>query len=322
MSKVIKLIDQRGVHSSKIHNVSKEKNLENWQKMQQKPVINEQTNSYHQQMNHLQQFLSANPRMRALYESQMRLVYLNNFWNQRRQQMLYAAYMFAQNKLKYNSHLQHHIANRLVQQKRWNAMNNNQRTFLNQPNKSYNYNNFCNIQSNNKTFNERSSEKNKKAYKHKNCNKVKNTFNFSKTNKLPVENNTDLQISSSTNKNIIKNHMQALINGFAIKNKHPSTTASTSKQAKAQNSINSSNVISIRIPNVTERYKPNNHFNSSSSTSNQIIVTEKQAKLIVNQVKEEMRGRDPENMYIKCPLCEKRIKRFDMLISLKTRQSL
>ena len=55
-------------------------------------------------------------------------------------------------------------------------------------------------------------------------------------------------------------------------------------------------------------------MNSSSSASNQILVTEKQAEMIVNQVKEQMRGRDPENMYIKCPLCEKRIKRFKISI--------
>ena len=311
MSKVIKLIDQRGVHSSKIHNVSKEKNLENWLKIQQKPVINKQTNGYHQQMNHLQQFLSANPRMRALYESYMRLAYLNNFYNQRRQQMLYAAYMFAQNKLKYNSHLQHrqHFANGFTQQKRWNAMNNNQRTFLNQPNISHNYNTFCNIQSNNKTFNNTTSNKTKKRNSFKNCRRAKNTFSFLKTNKLSVENNADMQIKSSTNKNIIKNHMQPFINGFAIKNKNPSTTASTSKQAKTFKNISSSNVISIRLPNATENFKSTKYMNSSSSTSNQIIVTEKQAEMIVNQVKEEMRGRDPENMYIKCPLCEKRIKR-------------
>ena len=64
--------------------------------------------------------------MRAFYVAQMKLVYLNNFYNQRRQQMLYAAYIFAQNKLKYNNHLQHqqYFANELMQKRIHNAINN------------------------------------------------------------------------------------------------------------------------------------------------------------------------------------------------------
>ena len=315
MFKVIKRIDQNGVYSTKSHTVSKERILENMLKMQQKPVIKNQTSGYHQQMNHLQQFLSANPRMRALYESQMKLVYMNNFYNQRRQQMLYAAYIFAQNKLKYNIHLQHQIyfAKEFMQQKRCNTINNNQRTFLNQSNISPN-NNFCNIQSNNKILLETASKKNKKVNKQRNCNKAKNTFSFLKSNKLPVENKTDMQITISTKKQTTKNNTEALINSFAIEKKHPLGTAITSKQAKTLNSISSSNDISIRLPNATENFKSTNYMNSSSSASNQILVSEKQAEMIVNQVKEQMRGKDPENMYIKCPLCEKRIKRFNISI--------
>ena len=310
MSKIIKRIDQRRVQPTNIYDVSKEKELENRLKMQQKRVINDQSNGYNRQMNNLPQFISANPRMRALYEYQMKLVYLNNFYNQRRQQMLYAAYIFAQNKLKYNNHLQHpqKFANGFMQQNICNAIHISQMKFLNQQNISPN-NNFCNIQSMNKSFHETNNKKTKKENKQKSCNKAKNTFSVLKTNKLAVENKTDIQITTSTNKKIIENHMEALINSFAIKKKHPSTTAITSKQAKTHNSISSSNEISIRLPNATESFKSTNCMNSSSSASNQILVSEKQAEMIVNQVKEELRGRDPENMYIKCPLCEKRIKR-------------
>ena len=79
---------------------------------------------------------------------------------------------------------------------------------------------------------------------------------------------------------------------------------------QVQSFSKSSDVISINLPN---SYKSSNYQTLSPGntfqTNNQIIVTEKQAERIVNQVKEQMRGRDPENMYIKCPLCEKRIKR-------------
>ena len=316
MSKVIKRLDQRRTYSTNIYDDSRERILEHWLKIQQIPVINDQTSGYYQQINNLQQFISANPRMRVLYESQMKLVYLNNFYKQRRQQMLYAAYIFAQNKLKYNIHLQQrqHFTNGFMQQKRCNTINNNQAKFQNQLNIIQNYINFCNIQNNDKSFNKLTRKKDKRANKHKSCNEVKNTFSFLKTNKLPVENKTDMQITTSTKRNIIKNHMEDLINSFAIKKNHPSTTASTPKQAKTHNSISYSNEISIRLPNATENFKSTNYMNSSSSTNNQILVTEKQAEMIVNQVKEQMRGRDPENMYIKCPLCEKRIKRFNISI--------
>ena len=315
MSKIIKRIDQRRVQPTNIYDVSKERELENWLKMQQKRVINDQSNGYNRQKNNLPQFISANPRMRALYEYQMKLVYLNNFYNQRRQQMLYAAYIFAQNKLKYNNHLQHpqNFANGFMQQNICNALHISQMKFLNQQNISPN-NNFCNIQSMNKSFHETNNKKTKKVNKQTSCNKAKNTFSVLKTNKLPVENKTDIQITTSTNKKIIENHMEDPINSFAIKKKHPSTTAITSKQAKTHNSISYSNEISIRLPNATESFKSTNCMNSSSSASNQILVSEKQAEIIVNQVKEQMRGRDPENMYIKCPLCEKRIKRLILLV--------
>ena len=106
--------------------------------------------------------------------------------------------------------------------------------------------------------------------------------------------------------------MKGIIADISDKNDKSSSDKYTSDNAKKiPSNTKSSDVISINLP---ETYKPSNYINlhqgSTASTNNQIIVTEKQAEMIVNQVKEEMRGRDPENMYIKCPLCEKRIKRF------------
>ena len=46
------------------------------------------------------------------------------------------------------------------------------------------------------------------------------------------------------------------------------------------------------------------------SDTSQIKVSEEQADVIMNQVREQVRGKDPANMYIECPLCDKKIKRY------------
>ena len=75
--------------------------------------------------------------------------------------------------------------------------------------------------------------------------------------------------------------MQALVKGFKTKNKQSSTTDSKSKHRETINNSSSfSKVISIRLPNVTENLKSIDYMSSSSSTNNQIIVTEKQSVVI------------------------------------------
>ena len=52
-------------------------------------------------------------KMQALYQNQVKLACLNNFYNQRRQQLMYAAYLIAQNKLRNRGfmHIQQNLSN-------------------------------------------------------------------------------------------------------------------------------------------------------------------------------------------------------------------
>ena len=137
--------------------------------------------------------------------------------------------------------------------------------------------------------------------KHKN---PRNTINNA------VENSETLN-----NKKSIENTTAIIANFSNKKNKSGLRSCNKNNQKQTIDYSKSSDIISINLP---DSYKSQSYQNlsigNSLQTNNQIIVSEKQADMIVNQVKEQMRGKDPENMYIKCPLCEKRIKRFNMSI--------
>ena len=111
---------------------------------------------------------------------------------------MYAAYVIAQNKLKYNAFDQQHYTNKFMPLYRWNVTNNNLRTAINQLNVSQNYNRLFNKQRNIKRFNKRENKKFIVGINNKICNKVKNTLSFSKSYKLQVENNNGKQIYSAT----------------------------------------------------------------------------------------------------------------------------
>ena len=296
------------------------------QNTQQHPVNYKQTNGNHWPNNQLQQFLLANQlssmqedknnlaSMQALYESQMKWACLNNFYNHRIQQMFYAAYIIAQNSFKNRGFLphQHNFTNSFMPQQNWNGINYNQGMFFNQPNIKQKHNKYYNPQ--NKKYN-KSTDIEKASNKTNNSKKCKKTI---QPNEFKTKSSDFQSASSKYNYNQSK-HMQALTSGFTTKNETDSLKIKTSNHLETlQNFTKSSGVIAKTLPEVTETYKSTICSNLSPkrgiSTNHQIIVTETEAEMIVNRVKEEMRGRDPENMYIKCPLCEKRIKRLVKLV--------
>ena len=303
-------------------------------KIQQQPVNSEKINGYPWPNNQLQQFILANQfpslqadknnlaGMQSLYESQMKWASLSNFYNQRMQQMFYAAYIIAQNNLKNSGFLKHqqNFTHSVMPQR--NGMNITQRMLFNQPNISEKHNNiYHRLNKNEKPCKCTTKEKeNSITDDLLKCNNSENKFRLSKTTpfshhcKSDIMKNSDLQTTSAKN-NKKKYHMQSLTSGFTAKKETDSLTITTSKHLESlQNFTKSTDVISIKLPQIIKASESSSYQNLSprrvASTNHQIIVTETEAEMIVNQVKEEMRGRDPENMYIKCPLCEKRIKRF------------
>ena len=251
-------------------------------------------------------------RMHALYENQMKWVCLNNFYNHRRQQLIFAAYMMAQNNIKQVRLLQsQQIRNSCFtpQQKFSNNMadGSNQR-----------YNSYCQPKlKNTRTIKVRGNVTEKTTIddlkKRSNEGKLNISFPTSQQkHKNPLNTmNNPLENTATTNSKKATENIKAMVADFSNKKNENCLDNFTKNNPKHfRSSSNSSNVISINLP---KNYKPSSYLNSpqgsTSSTNNQIIVTEKHAELIIYQVKEEMRGKDPENMYIKCPLCEKRIKR-------------
>ena len=287
-------------------------------KIQQRAVNMEKPNGYHWPNNQLQQFLLANQslslqgdknnlaKMQVLYESHMKWACLNNYYNQRLQQMFYAAFIIAQNNFKKTGFLppQQNVTNSFMPQRNWRNLNYNQRMFSNQANKnpknlyhSQNKNDNS-YKSTSKTIT-KSKNNNSKKY-----NKVDNKFTFPKTMqpnqcKPNLMKDSDLQNSLPKYKVNQSNHMQALIAGFATKKETDSLKTSTNKEESLLNFTKPPYEISIKIPQIIENSKSRSYLNLSpgrgSSENHQIIVTETEAEMIVNQVKEEMRGRDPEN---------------------------
>ena len=310
--------------SKKILTTQKDKAGINYLNSKQKPQNYQQNNGFRLPYRKLQQFSMINcfssmnkqanslAKMQVLYENQIKWAYINNFYNQRRQQLIFAAYMMAQNNIKQGRLLQ-------SQQSFSNCFTTQQ--------------NFCNnmIHVSKKRYDSYFQPKNKniRTNEVRGYNNAK--FNIDGHNKSSIEEklNSSTEASQQKQKNPLNTinkasqktasinnieNMKGIIADISDKNDKSSSDKYTSDIAKKiPSNTKSSDVISINLP---ETYKPSNYINlhqgSTASTNNQIIVSEKQAELIVNQVKEQMRGRDPENMYIKCPLCEKQIKRFDL----------
>ena len=254
-------------------------------------------------------------RMQALYENQIKWAYINNFYNQRRQQLMYAAYVIAQNNLRHRKLLQsqqkfgnykgphHNFDEHNYNKTKFNLSSQTNKNFYQSKQKLFT----SNKERSNITKNIQSKDFIKSQKKEKMINSTKNAqHQHVKPNKTNIN---EIKCTSTTNNEKAIENIQAMVTGY--KDKTSSSTKDTLRSLETFQTINnSSDVISIDLP---QTYKSSSYLNlspeSTSSTNNQIIVTEKQAELIVNQVKEQMRGRDPENMYIKCPLCEKRIKR-------------
>ena len=298
-------------------------------KTQQQRKSFQHTNGYHWPTSQLQKFSLAHPfsctsketrsvaSLQAFYENQIKWACFNNFYNQRKQQLMYAAYMVAQNNLRHRQLLQsqqkfgnytrphQNFDNHNYNRTKFNVNSQTNRNFYQSKYKQFTTNKV----KSNTTKNNPSKTFNKNQAREK---MIVSTENFQQKHvKLQNTNINELECTPTmSNKKEIE-YMQSMIADFSNKNKTSSSTKDTLRHLETLKTINnSSDVISINIP---ETYKSSGYLNlpqgRDSSTNNQIIVTEKQAEMIVNQVKKEMRGRDPENMYIKCPLCEKRIKR-------------
>ena len=253
-------------------------------------------------------------RMQALYENQVKWACLNNFYNQRRQQLMYAAFVIAQNNFRHRELLQ-------SQQKLGNytgphhnfdehKYNKTKFNFSSQTNRNSYQSKHKHFSTNKLRSNATKSIQSKAIDKNQSSEKMIN-YTTNAQQKHHNTNYNELKFTPNTNNEIAIEHIQSTIAEFSNKNKSISSTKDTLRNLETlQTNNSSSDVISIDL---LKTYKSSSNLNlspgSTISTNSQIIVTEKQAEMIVNQVKEEMRGRDPENMYIKCPLCAKRIKR-------------
>ena len=49
-------------------------------------------------------------------------------------------------------------------------------------------------------------------------------------------------------------------------------------------------------------------------TAHNLKITEEEADVIKKRIKEQVRGKDPDNLYIECPLCDKKIKRCELVL--------
>ena len=104
--------------SKKILTTQNDKAGINYLNSKQKPQNYQQNNGFRLPYRKLQQFSMINrfssmnkqanslAKMQVLYENQIKWAYINNFYNQRRQQLIFAAYMMAQNNIKQGRLLQ------------------------------------------------------------------------------------------------------------------------------------------------------------------------------------------------------------------------
>ena len=317
-------LGQTHFFSTKIVNTQKESARKNFLSSKQQPQNYQQNEIYKFPYSKLQQFSTNNSflsvklqtnrlaRMQALYKNKVKWAFINNFYNQRRQQLTYAAYMMAQNNITQNRLLlnKQNVNSCFTPQQ---SLSNNMIHVNNQRYNSYCQPKLNNIGSNKIKSNTTAKVKSKVLNKRLHQEKLNSSteVRHQKHKHPPSTINNALDNAATTNiKKSIENIKAMIADSSNKKNKSCLDDNTRNNQKQFQSYSKSSDVISINLPN---SYKSSNYQTlspgNSFQTNNQIIVSEKQAELIVNQVKEQMRGRDPENMYIKCPLCEKRIKR-------------